>query len=427
MDTSVYALIDCNNFYASCERVFDPALRDRPIAILSNNDGCIIARSDEAQKAGVEMAVPKFKIRKLIKEKGVILRSSNYALYGDMSRRVMSTLRHLTDKVEPYSIDEAFIELPLLNNQDLRDFGCTIKSTIKQWTGLPVSVGIAPSKTLAKIANERAKSNPDHHGVLNLVDNPESDDILQDTDLTDIWGIGGGLSQRLFKEGINNAYQLKKQHSRPEWVRDRLTIKGLRTVMELNGQPCIDIEHRTDPRKGIMTSRSFGKAVTELQNLKEAVAAFTSIAAEKLRAQKSVSSLLHVTLRTNKYSNYNSQYKYGIEIPLPTPTANTSYLIKCAHAAVQQLYKTKCKYKKATVMLTGLIPESEVQGDLFDRQQYSEEQHNLMSTIDQINTKYGSDTTHFAATGIEQPWQMKQEHLSPKYTTSWNDILEAKC
>ncbi len=427
MSNSVYALIDCNNFYASCERVFDPTLRGKPIAILSNNDGCIIARSQEAKEAGVEMGVPAFKIRGLLKQKNIVVKSSNYALYGDMSRRVMDTLQYLTPNVEPYSIDEAFMEFPKLIADDLDNFGQTIQSTVKQWTGLPVSVGIAPSKTLAKVANETAKSHPKYNGILNFVDNPAVDEILRQTKLTDIWGIGPGLSQRLFKEGITNALELKQQINRREWVRNRLNVTGLRTVMELNGDPCLEVENISEPRKGIMTSRSFGEAVTDLKDLNEAVAQFISIAAEKLRAQESVTSMIHITLRTNKYSKYKSKHKHRISLPLGMPTANTSFLIKCAHAGLQQLYKTGLRYKKAAVMLTGILPQSSVQADLFNDQQYSVDQHELMNKLDEINTRYGSGTAHFAATGIEQPWEMKQEHLSPKYTTWWNNILEVTC
>jgi DNA polymerase V len=338
----------------------------------------------------------------------------------------METLRHLTPKVEPYSIDEAFIEFPKLIANDLDQFGKEIKSTVKRWTGLPVSVGIAPSKTLAKIANETTKSNPKHDGVLNLVGNPDLDTILKETELTDIWGIGGGLSQRLFKEGIRNAFQLKKQIHRKEWVRSKLSINGLRTVMELNGQPCLEVENIGNPRKGIMTSRSFGKAVTNREDLSEAIAQFISIASEKLRAQNSVASLLHVTLRTNRYSNYKSKYKYGVEYPLHMPTANTAYLIKCGHACLHKLYQRDLRYKKAAVMLTGILPESEVQTDLFSNDQYTADEHNLMQKVDEINTKYGTETAHFASTGIERTWQMKQEHLSPKYTTQWDDIKTAQ-
>ncbi|MCW9708604.1 Y-family DNA polymerase [Fodinibius salsisoli] len=426
MGKSVYAHIDCNNFYASCERVFKPDLRNKPIVILSNNDGCIIARSNKAKELGVEMGAPLFKQRDLITDKKICVRSSNYPLYGDMSRRVLQTLRHLTDKVEPYSIDEAFVELPKMTTKDLASFGQHIKSMIWQWTGLPVSVGIAPSKTLAKIANETAKGHPEYQGVLNLTDNVRLDSILEETQLTDIWGIGRGLSQRLHKENITNALQLKHQIDRRQWIRKKLHVTGLRTVMELNGQPCLDIEDTNEPRKGIMTSRSFGEAVTAADDLQEAVAQFISIAAEKLRAQQSVASLLHITLRTNKYSKYKSKYKYSIEYPLPAPTANTAYLIKCGHACIDYLYEKDLRYKKAAVMLTGIIPQSEVQKDLFNDAQYSAEQYQLMQKVDDINTKYGSDMAHFAATGFKQTWKMKQEHLSSKYTTSWDGLMEAQ-
>lgn len=426
MTNSVCAHIDCNNFYASCERVFAPSLRGRPVAILSNNDGCIIARSQEAKEAGIKMGSPLFKQKGLIEDKAIAVRSSNYALYGDMSRRVMQTLRHLTHHVEPYSIDEAFIEFPRMSMKDLTSFGRHIRSTILQWTGLPVSVGIAPSKTLAKIANEKAKAQPDSKGVLNLVQNSDLNDILQQTNVSEIWGIGSGLSQRLYKEGISNALELKRQIDRRDWVQNRLNITGLRTVLELNGKPCLDIEQTADPRKGIMTSRSFGKPVTRLEYLQEAVAEFISIAAEKLRAQHSVTSLLHLKLRTSKYTN-SARYKYGIEIPLPNPTANTSYLIKCGEAGLQHLFDPDLKYKKAAVMLTGIVPEAEVQADLFNHNQYSAKEHQLMQKIDAINTRYGTGSAHFASTGIEQPWQMRQEYLSPKYTTQWSDLMNVHC
>lgn len=424
MDKYTYAHIDCNNFYASCERVFNPSLRGQPIAILSNNDGCIIARSDEAKAAGIEMGAPLFKQQDLIKRKEIKICSSNYALYGDMSRRVMQTLRHLTHRVEPYSIDEAFIEFPKTGQKELQTFGREIRSTVLQWTGLPVSVGIAPSKTLAKIANETAKSHARYGGVLNLAGNPDRDKILRGTNVSEIWGIGKGLSERLYKEGIINALQLKRQINRRDWVRDKLNVTGLRTVMELNGQPCLDIENADNPRKGIMTSRSFGKAVTRLTDLREAVAEFISIAAEKLRAQQSVTSMLHLTLRTNKYAT-EYRYKYGIDVPLSNPTANTAALIRHGEHALQRIYQSGLKYKKAAIMLTGIVPEAEVQADLFSADQYSTRQHRLMQKMDDINARYGRGSAHFASTGIEQLWQMKQQYLSPKYTTRWDELMEA--
>lgn len=405
--------------------MFNPSLRNQPVAILSNNDGCVIARSDEAKAAGIEMAAPLFRQRELIKNKNINICSSNYALYGNMSHRVMQTLRHLTHTVEPYSVDEAFIEFPKMNRPDVTAFGHKIRSTVLQWTGLPVSVGLAPSKTLAKIANETAKSHPDYEGVLNLVENPDLDNILQKTNVSDIWGIGRGLSRRLYREGITNALQLKRQITRRDWIRNQLHVTGLRTVMELNGQSCLEIENVANPRKGIMTSRSFGKPVTELEDLQEAIAEFISIAAEKLRAQRSVASLVYLTLRTNKYAA-KDRYKYSVEIPLSTPTANTAALIQHGEGALQTIYKADLRYKKAAIMLTGIVPETEMQADFFAGEQYSVKEHRLMQKIDAINSKYGTRSAHFAATGIKQSWQMKQQHLSPKYTTSWDGLMEVQ-
>lgn len=426
MSDSIYALIDCNNFYASCERVFAPSLRDRPVAILSNNDGCVISRSEEAKKVGVKMTAPEFKQRHFFKSHNVAVLSSNYALYGDMSRRVMQTLRNLTPSVEPYSIDEAFLELSRNIDQDWDEYGRTIKDTVWRWTGIPVSVGIAPTKTLAKIANETAKDQPEYNGVLNLVGNPNLDDILKAISVSEIWGIGAGFTQQLFKFGITNGYQLKETLSNKKWVRKHLKVTGLRTVMELNGKPCLEVENVSDPRKGIMTSRSFGEAVTDLHDIKEAAANFVSIAAEKLRAQNSVASVLSVMLRTNKYADPRSRYKFGMERTLHMPTAHTPHLIKCAHACVDELFEQGQRYKKAAVMLTGIISQSEIQADLFEDNTYDEQQHRLMDKLDDINSKYGKRTTMFAGTGIEQPWQMKQQFLSPRFTTRWDELMEVE-
>lgn len=423
MSVSIYALVDCNNFYASCERAFNPSLRNRPVAILSNNDGCVIARSQEAKEAGVEMGGPEFKQRHIFRKHKVAVLSSNYALYGDMSRRVMETLRHLTPYVEPYSIDEAFLKLSSKTHTNLNQTGEKIKETVWRWTGIPVSVGIAPSKTLAKIANETAKAHQKFNGVLNLLGNPKLDSILEQTRVSDIWGIGSGLSQRLFKAGIYNALQLKQKNNNRKWVRHHLKVNGLRTVMELNGQPCLELEDVSDPRKGIMTSRSFGTPVTELDDLKEAVASFVSIASEKLRSQQSVASVLSVMLRTNKYTNLKSRYKFGMEVNLPVPTAHTPHLIKCAHYCVLRLFKAGQKYKKAAVMLTGILPRSEIQADLFADYEYDERQHRLMDKLDNINNRYGNRTALFAGTGIDQPWRMKQQHLSKRFTTSWDELM----
>lgn len=426
-----YAMIDCNNFYASCERVFNPALRDKPIAILSNNDGCVIARSAEAKDAGVPMGAPEFKYRKFFKDKGVVVRSSNYALYGDMSHRVMDTLRHLTHDIEVYSIDEAFAELSKNTYSDLNAYGRKIKETIYQWTGLPVSVGIAPSKTLAKVANQVAKKHEQFGGVLNLCDHPGTDQILEQIPLQDIWGIGQGLTVRLNRHDITNALDLKQTINNKRWVRKHLKVTGLRTVMELNGFPCMKLSDGLDARKGILSSRMFGKPLYDLEPVQEAVATYITRAAEKLRAQHSVASNLHVTLVGDKYDNLKGKYKYSAGFPLKVPTANTPKLIQVGQALTRGLYMPSTKYKKAAVMLTGIVPHSEVQMDLFDPEMYTNRQHQLMECLDEINTRHGRNTAAFAATGLHKKeghhnvWTMNQNHLSRKYTTSWDELMTA--
>lgn len=427
-----YALVDCNNFYASCERAFNPALEGKPIAILSNNDGCIISRSKEAKEVGIEMTAPEFKCRDLLKKHNVQVFSSNYALYGDMSHRVMETLRSLTHDIEIYSIDEAFAELSTHTFKDLDAYGRYIKDTIFKWTGLPVSVGIGPTKTLAKTANQIAKKNVQMNGVLNLCDHPDIDSLLEKVPLRSVWGIGHGLTVRLNRYDIFNALHLKRRIENRKWVRKHLNVTGLRTVLELNGKPCIPLENSIEARKGIMTSRSFGKPVFDRHLLEEAVATYMSRAAEKLRAQYSVASLASVSLITNKHDNIRGKYKYGMSFSLNVPTAHTPTLIAHAKHCVRKVYEPGLKYIKAAVMLTGIVPNSEVQMDLFQPHLYTKRQHQLMESIDAINAYYGRNTTAFAATGlhkkegIKNQWAMNQNYLSKKYTTRWDELMVAK-
>jgi DNA polymerase V len=265
--TLAYAMIDCNNFYASCERVFDPSLIGKPIAILSNNDGCVIARSEEAKDSGVEMGAPEFKYRKMFKEKGIVIRSSNYALYGDMSHRVMETLRFLAHDIEVYSIDEAFAELSTNVFNNLTEYGKVIKETIQKWTGLPVSVGIASTKTLAKVANHIAKKNPEFEGVFDFTASDKKDKLLKDFPVNKIWGIGNGLTIRLNRHGIHNALELKNTINNKKWIRKQMAVTGLRTVLELNGSPCSGLSVGRDSRKGILSSRMFGKPLYQLDEI----------------------------------------------------------------------------------------------------------------------------------------------------------------
>lgn len=428
----VYAMIDCNNFYASCERVFNPKLEGKPIVILSNNDGCVIARSEEAKDLGVPMGAPEFKYRKFFKDNGVVVRSSNYPLYGDMSRRVMEVLRDLTHDIEVYSIDEAFAELSTQTYPDLNEYGRVIKQTVYQWTGLPVSVGIAPSKTLAKIANETAKRNLTYNGVLNLCNSPGTDQILKRMPLQKVWGIGHNLTIRLNRFDINTAYDLKQKIDHKRWVRKHLNVTGLRTVLELNGLSCMKLSEALESRKGILTSRMFGKPLFDLTEIEEAVSTYISRAAEKLRAQHSLASNMQVMLIGDKFKNPKSKYKYGAYTSFKVPTAHTPTLINAGKQITRSIHLPETKYKKAAIMLTGLVPNSEVQMDLFDPELYTRQQYTLMECIDQINTRHGRNTAAFAATGLhrknnaEVNWKMNQNFLSKRYTTEWEEIMTAK-
>lgn len=428
----VYAMIDCNNFYASCERAFNPKLEGKPIVILSNNDGCVIARSEEAKDLGVPMGAPEFKYRKFFKDNGVVVRSSNYPLYGDMSRRVMEVLRDLTHDIEVYSIDEAFAELSTQTYPDLNEYGRVIKQTVYQWTGLPVSVGIAPSKTLAKIANETAKRNLTYNGVLNLCNSPGTDQILKRMPLQKVWGIGHNLTIRLNRFDIKTAYDLKQKIDHKRWVRKHLNVTGLRTVLELNGLSCMKLSEALESRKGILTSRMFGKPLYDLTEIEEAVSTYISRAAEKLRAQHSLASNMQVILIGDKFKDPKSKYKYGAYTSFKVPTAHTPTLIHAGKQITRSIHLPETKYKKAAIMLTGLVPNSEVQMDLFDPELYTRQQYTLMECIDQINTRHGRNTAAFAATGLHRKnnekadWKMNQNFLSKRYTTEWEDIMTAK-
>jgi DNA polymerase V len=420
----VFSLIDCNNFYASCERVFDPALKNRPIVILSNNDGCVIARSAEAKKIGIPMGAPEFKVRPLIREHNVAVRSSNYALYGDMSQRVMEAIRSVTPDLEVYSIDEAFALVHGGSPPEIQRKGKAIRRRVLKWTGLPVSVGMASSKTLAKIANETAKGNPSAGGVYWLNGQGRTEQCLRTVPVSDIWGVGRRYAWMLEREGIQTAWQLSRQPD--HWVRSRMKVTGLRTVWELRGYPCLQMEESTDKRKGILSSRSFGKPVYDIGDLKEAVATFTARSAEKLRAQGSVASNLTVTLVTDKYEINGLPYQRAQTVHFTEPTAATPLLAGKASACVARLYQPGRKYKKAWVMLTGLVPQSEVQRNLFADNENSERHHRLMECLDGINARHGQRTLIPASTGIEQPWQMKQQFLSRRYTTRWDELPDVK-
>ncbi len=420
MHKKQFALVDCNNFYASCERVFNPALENKPIVVLSNNDGCIVARSREAKRIGIPMASPVFKCETLIRKYGVHVFSSNYALYGDMSRRVMDILSEMAPVVEIYSIDEAFLDLTGFSEIDLDKFSIMIRKKIRKWTGIPVSVGIGPTKTLAKIANHVAKKNPSLKGVFNITDHPATEKILDQIKVDDIWGIGRKYAYFLNRHCIYTALQLR--FASLEWVRKNMKINGLRTVSELQGISCIPMDNMPLPKKGITSSRSFGVPVKRYDDLREALSSYVVLAAEKLRLQKSVTSAVYVFVTTNRFKKKDPQYSNSFTALLSVPTSFTPKLIKCACECLKKIYRSGYSYKKTGVIFTEIVPESSIQQSLFDTDQNDLKSRNLMKAVDRINARLGKETLRYAATGINRIWKMKRELCSPRYTTCWHEL-----
>jgi DNA polymerase V len=418
------AIVDCNNFYASCERVFNPKLKDKPIVVLSNNDGMIIARSNEAKSLGIPMGSPLFKIEDIVKKHDVRVFSSNYILYGDMSQRVMTTLEQFSPDIEIYSIDEAFINLQGFSHLDINNYAREIRETVKQWTGIPVSVGIAATKTLAKIANRFAKKHHDKNGILNLYNIPQKDidSYLEQTDISDVWGVGRQYTKLLYKHGINNALQLKNADDK--WIKKKMTVMGLRTVLELRGIPCIDYEYMPPPKKSIVSSRSFGRTVENIEEIKEAISLFTSIAAEKLRHQQSAANLLSVFLRTNPFKK-TAQYHNGVVVTLPVATDITAELIEYAMKGVEQIYRPGFLYYKVGVMLSDIVPKSSTQFSLFDKSNRPA-MAKVTEIMDTINNHYGKGTLFYARLGTRREWHTRADKRSARFTTDWNDLPEAK-
>ena len=413
------ALVDCNNFYASCERVFQPELRGKPVVVLSNNDGCVIARSNEAKALGIAMGEAWHICRSRVDTQGVIVRSSNYTLYGDMSARVMRALSGFTPELEIYSIDEAFLGLGGFEHR-LEEHARELRRTVLQWTGIPVSVGIAATKTLAKVANRKAKKDPACEGVCILIDEAAIDVQLAVMALDDLWGVGQRLAARLADLGITNPLMLKQADSR--FIRERFSVVLERTVTELRGTPCIALEDAPPDRKSIMASRSFGKAVETRQELEEAVAAYTVRAAEKLRRQRLAAGRLMVFVMTNRFRPQDAQYSREQGVRLPVATADSGRLITAALSGLAAIWREGFRYKKAGVMLLELTPAASVQGDLFIAPDDARAKAR-MKAVDALNGRYGRDTVRFAATGIRRAWKLRSEFISPRYTTCWEELL----
>lgn len=420
------ALIDVNNFYVSCERVFNPALEGKPIVVLSNNDGCIVARSNEAKSLGVKMGAPWFQVRELAKKHGIIAYSSNYPLYADMSNRVMSILSQFSPEQEIYSIDECFLDLSGFQSHNLIDYCQQIRKRIKQWTGLPVSIGIGSSKTLAKLANYLAKKNLQFNGVCNLtaMNEVERNSWFSCIEVGEIWGIGPRLAPKLAKLDIKVALDLKMAD--PVVIRNHFSVMVGRTIQELNGVTCLGLEEVQSPKKKIMSSRSFGKLVVDLESLQEAVTLYISRAAEKLRQQRSYAGLVHVYIRTSPFSKQKAYYSNSLTIPLSSPTDNTIALVRAALWGLKRIYRPGYSYQKAGVTLSELVPAERCQRELFSSENLDDKSSQLMATLDMINRAMGRQSVKLASEGFWQPWKMKQENRSPAYTTKWEELVIAR-
>jgi DNA polymerase V len=425
------AIIDCNSFYCSCERVFLPHLDNKPVVVLSNNDGCIISRSDEAKKIGVEMAGPYFKAKPLIEQYGVATFSSNYNLYGDLSWRVMETLRIMLGKenVEVYSVDEAFLDLDSFADKDLEQEALNIRETVEMWTGIKVSIGVAPTKVLSKVANHLAKKNKIATQCVVVLDTKEKiAKALQDTPIGEVWGVGRQYAEKLRDmNAVFTAFDLTKKTE--EWAHKNLGgVVGKRLLQELKGEPAIQHKEELVVKKMIATTRMFGSPVKNITDIKEAVATYASRAAEKLRRQQSAASIIQVFVVPKEQSN-GARFRHGPSVStyvtLPVATSATNEIIKAAVHLVDKLYEDGRIYKKAGVMLSGFVPDTTIQGNLF-LPAATNGNRLLMSTLDNVNFAMRNDVVKFAASGTKRDWKMRQELRSPRYTTRWAEMVVVK-
>lgn len=410
----IIALVDCNNFYVSCERVFAPRIEHKPVIVLSNNDGCVVSRSNEAKALGIGMAVPEFTVRKIIQKHNVQVLSSNYALYADMSQRVMEVLEHFCPDMERYSIDEAFLSLDGFRSRDLNRYAQSIRATVKQWTGIPVSIGLAETKTLAKVAGRISKKGD---GVFDL-SRPDTAPHLAITPVGDVWGIGPAHSRFLQEHGIKTALQLRDTDN--QFIKTHMGVVGVRLVMELRGVSCLNLEQCPAPKQGITCSRAFSRMLVTLDELEEAVSSYATRAAEKLRADGLAVTRLTVFLKTNEFKDV-PQHNESMTKKLPIPTDATHELIRSALTVLRKIYQRGFEYRKAGVMLTELVPVGEVQADLFENQN-RERTSKLMTALDSVNARFGSGTLQYASSGITRTWKTQFQKLSPAYTTDWNQL-----
>jgi len=415
----MYALVDCNNFYASCERVFKPHLVSKPVIVLSNNDGCVIARSNESKQLGIKMGEPAFKIKNIIEKNKVHVFSTNFTLYGDMSQRVMNTLSDIIPFIEIYSIDEAFLDLRKFNKKDIPDICSKIKKKILKNTGIPVSIGVGRTKTLSKIANHIAKKDK---GIC-ILQKKNEDEVLDDFLVENIWGVGKKLSFFLHSRNIKTAKKLK--YLNLIWARSNMTVVGERMIKELRGEECLTLDSSHSDKKSICTSRTFGDMVADFEDLSSSIAMYATRCAEKLRFQKSCAHYAYVFIQTNPYRRDLRQYVQGKIVKFPVATHDTSEILNAIFGGLKDIYKKGYLYKKAGVILGGIIKNHEVQGDLFDDVNRNRNDK-IINTVDVINRKMGQDVIRYAALGYRKKWKLKQEKLSSCYTTRWEDLLEIR-
>lgn len=422
---SLFLLIDCNNFYVSCERLFRPDLKDKPVVVLSNNDGCIVSRSQEVKALSIPMGEPEFKVRPLIKKHGIEVFSSNYELYGDISERVMLTISSVIDEVEQYSIDECFVRLAPAHFPNAFDIAKEIRERVLRWTGITVSVGIAQTKTLAKLANHIAKKNSSGIFFLNGSDE-QHDALFKRIPVSEVWGIGSRTIPKLERFAIKTVYDLK--HAVDAWVRSRLTVTGWRTVLELRGIPSIEEDTAPTPRRTLVSSRSFGSKIYEKDALQRAVCAFATRAAEKLRKEGLFAGGIAVHIRTSRQQiPFVSE---TVQQAFVVPTCDTEKFIKAAIAGVEVMYRPDTPYAKAGIMLFDITSKANLQGSLLTLSSENDEKRRtaLMKSLDKINAIHGKHTIHYAAEGLgEQLWHMNQNHRSPRRTTDWKELATAKC
>lgn len=419
----MFALADCNNFYASCEAVFRPGIADRPVIVLSNNDGCVIARNAQAKKLGIKMAVPVYTLSALIQQHNMVVCSSNFALYADMSNRVMEVLASFTPTLEMYSIDESFLDVsPIVPPEQYR-YAARVRSTVRRWTGIPVSIGIGHTKTLAKIANHRAKQLPG--GILVLDQERATDALLDALVVEEIWGIGHRRGVWLRAHGIRTALDFK--YADTAWLRRHLSVTVARTSLELRGVSCLPLSSLRAKKQQICVSRSFGREIEARAEMQEALAHYATRACEKLRGNGTLAQALTVFVMTNGFRKDRAQYSKSATVKLPRATAYTPEIIAQAHLLLAKLWKPGYRYHKAGVLLGDLVTDAYEQLELFAAPPpVPDDQQRVMAALDQINSRFGRDTLRLAASGIERPWGMRQAARSPRYTTRWDELVQAR-